>query len=169
MRTRSYPLSGTYRIFLGYAAGLGAVALGYAILAPLGALDGFERAGDPTAVELVIASLVGLALLAFAGTAWPLARLELDGERIAFLAFGLPCRRREVALADVRRWGIGTETTEGRTRSVLLIEDAAGAVHRVRLGMYAGGREAARQLGVQLGLAPTPTRSTFLGARFRQA
>jgi hypothetical protein len=166
MQTRSYPLSGTYRVFLAYAAGLGAVALGYAILAPLGALDRFERAGDPMTFEFVVAGLVGLALLTFAGTAWPLARLELDDERISFLAFGLPCRRRKVPLAGVRRWGIGTETTQGRTRSMLLIEDAGGTVHRVRLEMYTGGDDAAAQLGERLGMEPAPTRSTFLGARF---
>lgn len=169
MEPRTYPLSGTYRIFLGYAAGLGALALGYAVLAPTGALDGLEREGNPATIELVLAGLVGLALLGFAATAWPRARLVLDDDRIAFLAFGLPCKTREVALSDVRRWGIGTETTEGRTRAVMLIEDVRGKVHHVRLGMYTDGRDAADHLGERLGMEPAPTRSSFLGARFDDA
>ena len=121
-----------------------------------------------TRPEMYVALAIGTWALLFGVTALRHARLELDAEEMRFLRFGPLCRTGRVPLADVRRFGVGVESSRHGKYRVLLIELETGGRVSFKLSMYKEWHGFIRELGERLDRAPAPMKRTWKGAAFEE-
>ena len=141
---------------------LGAVVCG-AEACGLVALGAWSQSGNRA--EVVIGAIVSVMLLPFAITALRHARLTIDRDGIAFLAFGVLCCRHFVPWDQVRRYTSAMERASKVRRRMLLLELRDGSNRAINLSMYGAPKAALSAIESYLG-PPAAGKAGITGVGF---
>lgn len=154
-----------WRIVFLFLAGAGLAALGWGAAGLAGLVEAEESRG-----ELMVCVAVGILMQPFAWTGLRHARLVITDTELVYLGFGLWCTARRVELAEIERFGVGTErSSQGGREKILLIELRSGGIIRIKLQMYRGQSRFLEALGRATGLEQSATGRSWTGARFAES